>query len=35
VKDEEIIMKMIVLGSNKNDEVLIDIKYDADGFVNS
>jgi len=35
VNDEEIIMKMSVLGSNHNDEVLIDIKNDADGFVNS
>ena len=33
--DEEIIMKMSVFGSNHNDEVLIDIKNDADGFVNS
>ena len=32
---EEIIMKMSVLGSSHNDEVLIDIKNDADRFVNS
>jgi hypothetical protein len=33
VNDEEIIMKMSVLESSHNDEVLIDIKNDADGFV--
>ena len=27
-------MKMSVLGSSQNDEVLIDIKNDADGFLN-